>query len=318
MPSTIKFNPTYKIDIQQPPVLQSIDLIGIPPDPADQKYLPSDKFTEIAFPLTIDFSIKRSVSASLNSAEFSIYNLSAKTRALLAKDRYNQNDLGNGKERRTVIFSAGYSNQNQVMFQGNLMEAWSERRGTEIITHLNCQDGGYDAYNKYTNVTLNPPTSLRDILTTLAQSIGLNIGHASTPEGNDPLRPISLSGNAFELIQDNFGVNETFIDNQQLFFLKTNEYLPGTALLISNDTGLQGVPKRQDSIIEVSMIMEPGVRLGQLVKLESVEDPRFNGYYKVLGIEHNGTISGAISGSRITKLQLLIGSGALGDLVPAS
>ena len=316
MASTVKVNPTYILDVQYPPT-PSTTKSGL--DGATKTiYAPVNKFIEFAYPLTVEFSIKKSISATLNTADFSIYNLNPVTRQQLAKDRYNQNDLGNGLLKRLVNFKAGYQKKLVTLFSGNLMEGWSERRGTEIITRLNCQDGGYEAYNKYTQATYNPPITFQDILKGLVQDMGIPIGWLSKPDNADPLRSITLSGNTNTLIQDNFGQNQSFIENGQFYFLKENEFLPVPILVISADTGLKGVPRRQDTIIEIEMIFEPTVILGQAVQLISAIDKRFNGIYKVVGYEHSGIISGAVDGERTTRMQLLIGSGLLGGLTQAT
>ena len=85
------------------------------------------------------------------------------------------------------------------------------------------------------------------------------------------------------------------------------------AYLIQSDTGLLGTPKRYEAVLEIEMLFEPDIRLGQCVEIVSetwgnnLEDQKksFNGQYKVVGLEHNCTISGATAGTRTTKLQML-------------
>lgn len=56
------------------------------------------------------------------------------------------------------------------------------------------------------------------------------------------------------------------------------------------------------------MIFEPSIVLGQQLELESQQLPYLNQVYKVLGVSHDGIISGAKSGSMITRLELFVGT----------
>jgi hypothetical protein len=60
-----------------------------------------------------------------------------------------------------------------------------------------------------------------------------------------------------------------------------------------------------ETFIELDMLFEPRIKPSQLLELDSLTEKRFNGYYKVVGITHKGTISGATSGSCTTTLQMI-------------
>jgi len=74
------------------------------------------------------------------------------------------------------------------------------------------------------------------------------------------------------------------------------------------------VPRRQNTYIQVDIIFEPRIQVGQIVEIVSQIDPRFNGQWKVQGIKHSGTISGAVGGDCKTTLQLFYGTAPLGGL----
>jgi len=68
---------------------------------------------------------------------------------------------------------------------------------------------------------------------------------------------------------------------------------------------LLGTPKKSQNRIIVEILFEPAITVGQQVELQSRTLPNeFNQSYKVLGIEHYGTISGAKGGKLKTVLSL--------------
>lgn len=312
----MKLNRSYKLLIQNPPVnlleATSFDDNGNPIF-VDKGTFQSGGFTEIDYPLTVEFSIERTTSSSLNSGTFSIINLAQQTQEILAKDMFNNNDFGTGLQRRKVIFQAGYQELSTI-FVGDLLEGWTERNDTEIITRLRCQDGAYEAYNSYTNTTFQGSTSMNDIFNSLLQNLGLQKGVVGNiNENQNPIRGAVYNGNTFELLRDNFN-NRVFIDLDQVNLLGDEECILGQVPVISSQTGLLGVPKRQDTYIIVDIIFEPRIVTGQIIEIQSDIDPRFNGQWKVQGIKHSGTISGAVGGDCKTTLQLFYGTAPLNGL----
>ena len=52
------------------------------------------------------------------------------------------------------------------------------------------------------------------------------------------------------------------------------------------------------------MIFEPRLQIGQFIDIQSKTETIYNGTYKVIGIEHSGTISDSQSGTCKTKVSL--------------
>lgn len=291
-------------------------------------------FIEINYPLTINFVIDKNSNSSANMMNLQIYNLSEKTYSQIVQDRFNTQDLGSGIRYRQVILKAGYKNDLPVVFVGNLLEAYTQRQGVDMITTLVVQDGLYAALNSFSSFSVTKSTAFKDILNTLFDDLfngKVEKGTITDIEGTTPRGSI-YDGNTFSLIKDFFGkqvvVNlegndglsntlerDIFIDNERINILNKNDYIDiGKVLVINTDTGLLGTPMRRETYIEIEMIFEPTVILGQLVQLESATDQRFNGQYKIYGISHRGVFSGSVSDSATTTLQLYIGTSILKGL----
>ena len=316
-----KFLPSFRMFVQLPPVAP-LDYAGstnninatFAGENQVTKWKANEEFIEIAFPLTIEFDIQKSTTSDANSALFSIYNLNAKNRSLIVKDRFTQNDLNIGLERRKVIFQSGYGGKLTTTFFGNLIEGYTERKGVDFITKIEVQDGAYEMYNAISSLSVDKTTTQAQLLDVLIKDLDLKRGYIGDVfEKILSSRGKSINGNTYEAIQAEIG-DKVFVDNGLINALNVNEYIAGDVFLIDSNSGLLGIPKRTGGLINVDLMYEPLLILGQIVEIKSEFDSRFDGQYKIMAINHSGTISGAVEGNRITSIQLLIGTANLGGL----
>lgn len=268
----------------------------------------------IEMPLTIQFNIHRSVSASLNSMTLQIFNLSEHHRNLIYQDRFDT-------RRFKIIVEMGYDTLSTV-FIGDIFQAGSSREGENIITTIDARDGNFDTNQSVVNVTLAKGTTLRQTLEFLAKQFpNLTIGTISniTPGMKDVFeRPIVLEGNVYQLIKlyANLKLTQVYIDLAIVNVLGQNEILVNNNLsLIDASTGMLNTPVRDQSFLTVTTLLEPRVLMGQVVQLESKIMPQYNGIYKVLGVTHKGIISGAINGTCTSSFQMN-GNQLLGGFQP--
>lgn len=277
---------------------------------------------EVRNPITIEFDIVRNTSSSLNSATFRVYNLSETNRSIMFQNRTSVNDVS-GKRRR-VVLQAGYNtirNEDSdlaTIFTGDLLEAYSYRQGSDVITYINCQDGSFAAYNTITNKTLEKGITFREIFTELISAFKDNgvVQGAIGEIAGAPKTSVALNGNTFYLLTKDYK-DEIFIDLKKLNKLNQNEYIKsigGRVPLITSKTGLLGTPQRQGSNVVIEMLFEPQINVGQLVEVSAQFNKKFDGQFKVMGVKHSGIISDAVNGDCRTTLQLFIGNKLLGDL----
>ena len=124
-------------------------------------------------------------------------------------------------------------------------------------------------------------------------------------------RPVSLSGNPMKIAQQ-YSHDSAYIDNGKLIILENQDAIKGMIPLINDESGLLGVPKRENSLLSIDMIFEPRIVIGQIIEIKSRIQPMFNGQYKVFGIKHEGTISESVAGKAVTTLEMLVGSQVYG------
>lgn len=265
--------------------------------------------------LTVEFEISRQSLASSQEATFRVMNLSEHTRNRIFKDPYALTEF------RAVQFRAGYRDDPvlPLCFNGFLREATSYRMsgGTEMVTELKAYDGGLAMANGFTSQTIASGTSIADVLRFLAKQLPRISG---TPiVGEFPVtnkRGKVLLGNTWQLLLEESGGLAT-IDNGQVKVLNYNEAIAAEIPVINSQSGLLGSPRRAATKLDVEMLFEPRLTVGQIVQLDSVSNKLFNGTFKVMGFVHRGTISPAVAGDCKSTVSLFFGSSEL-KIVQAS
>lgn len=255
---------------------------------------------------SIEFEVVRKSAASSQTATFKIYNLGEKTRRLIFADRFDAQNRP-----RAIQFRAGYENFTPLIFNGQIKEASSKRKGVDMITTIQCYDGGLAMAAGFSAVTVVGGTPLSEVLANLAAQMPNTSGKPIV--GNftgSSVRGKVLFGNTWNIIrQESEGL--AIIDNGQVKILQPNEAIASDIPVITSASGLLGTPARSGALIEFDMLFEPRLTLGQIVQLESTTNNLYNGTYKVLGFTHSGMISPSVCGPAKTSVQLWIGNGII-------
>lgn len=266
---------------------------------------------KIELPFTLEFDVHRNSFSSASTSQFRIYNLSPNNRSQIRRDEYDTGD------RRDVSFKAGYGDKLAFGFIGNISHAWSVREGNNIVSQIECYDGGFAYINAITSAQFKAGTPQKSIITALATSLkqyGVSIGSIGDYSGSIG-RGNSYVGSTMDVLSQITG-GAVFIDNGKLNVLKDNECIQSDILLINAQTGLLGTPLLEQQFIHLDMLFEPALQIGQLVLLETstadavvpgFSNTSFNGIHKVISLHHRGTISEAVCGEAITSVGLLPG-----------
>lgn len=257
----------------------------------------------IAFPTTLDFTVVRNNLASANTGSFTIYNLNPAVRDMIFKDQFDTSVF------RAIQLFAGYDDGTtgfvSRVFNGHLKMASSHREGPNWKTEIEAYDG-YIAPKANVTTTLPSGTSLKDTIRELIKSMqnitGAVIGNGKDAESK---RGVSLMGDPMEILRQ-LTQEGIYIDDQKAYSLAADDVVPSEIRILTSENGLLNTPRKYQNLIEIECLFEPRVRPSQLLELKSVGAPRFNGVYKITGITHKGTISGAIGGECKTTIQMIL------------
>ena len=253
----------------------------------------------ITDPISIQFDVSKALFQSNNVAKIVVYNMDREVRESIYQDRL----VFDKTKTKMVTLEAGYGKKLTLICLGYIQECYSERQGTDFITSIEVLDP--DILSQYTSITFQAGTTFEEAYKYLASQFpNLQQGERGELVGTFQT-PTVFEGNSFVAINKLTG-GHTFIDNGRINTLNDNETLTNYgAYLIASETGLLDTPKRREAVLEINMLFEPTLRLGQMVEIKSETQSRFNGQYKINGITHKCTISGAEGGTRTTSIQLV-------------
>lgn len=142
-----------------------------------------------------------------------------------------------------------------------------------------------DTAGKNANIPVNIPAPLRNANEWL----------------NKTLETFSYTGTSMGLIQKisammggpNYNKNSInlSIHNDGLYAWSASDS-KGSVLLIKEKTGMVGYPRPTAGGAEVTILLNPGIKAGDVVRIESNRIPLCNGDYFVVGIKHQGELRG--------------------------
>ena len=247
------------------------------------KVVVGGKVVTITPPMNIIFDADKSVSGfGLNKLNVKIPNLSESNRTSLTKDPEQQ-------KRIPITLEVGYGDKLELIFKGTVHRAFSQQQGPDIISTLECIDGGYDLVNSYTEQTvIGRELAIQKIVGDMPNT---TIGKL-TIQG-DTVRPHVLVGASYDQLLKFAGPDEQlFIDNEQLFIIKNSEVVSLFVPQVSSETGLSNAPVRENSIVTFETIMNTDLRIGGLCNIKSKLAKHLNGVHKINTINYSGEYDG--------------------------
>lgn len=263
---------------------------------------------QFKYPTTLQFSVQRNILASCNKGRFLIRNLNSSIRNSIFKARFQYTI------ERKITLQAGYSsNPLSTVFKGNILECKSYRDegSVDFITEIDAFDMSFPIVNSTSigsSLNISPTPLFKEVIKALVEDL-VKSGAQKGIIGNFPgrhHRPYSSSGNTWELLQAETN-KHCFFDNGKVNCLQDSECLLGDLTLISSATGLLGTPKITDNYLTLQCLFEPRAIVGQQIYVQSRTIPnQWNQIYKVIGLSHEGTISGSINGKCKTTINTVI------------
>lgn len=259
-----------------------------------------DKEITISPEFRVTFDVTKSIKGSLNKATVQIYNLSQAHRDKIKKDEDEKKEGAtetkpkdeNSKRELPPDYmqfelKAGYS-KIETIFKGAIAVAKSKREGANFVTTIEAYDGLYDLKNSYTSKVVKGNVSsqiIQDMPT---------VKQGKITEQSPLLRPRVLVGNSFKLIEQNLEENETYyIDDGVMHIIKEKEVTSSYIPLVNSSTGLLNSPDLAEKEVFFETQMNPLIKIGCLIQLESLYEKRLNGIYKVNTIHYTGDYFGS-------------------------
>ena len=215
------------------------------------------------------FNVRRGDFQNPNSCDLRIYNLSDDTAHSLANP--------NSAEFTQVAISAGYDGNFGLIFNGTIKQVRIGRENQkDTYVDITAADG--DAAYNYATISQSlaatgaNATGIAAALLTALQSKQITANPANVEFGTDnPVRGKVLYGLARDELRDFAAANNCSWSSQdgQLTFIPLTADLPGDTPVISATTGLIGIPEQTQQGIQMRVLLNPFLKIGQAVKLDN-------------------------------------------------
>lgn len=244
--------------------------------------------------LRIRFKAEKGLAAEPNVLDLSIYNLARETRA-----KMQSRDI-------PVIVVAGYKTGAQVIFSGEVRTVDHVREGADWNTHVQSGDGEIAFRGCFSSYSFAPGTSWRDVATTIAKDLKVNVGDAvaKMASGNISgtidsfLQGYSAHGPTVREVDRvmRAGGLEWSIQDGKLQVLPQRATSDEPAIVLSAGTGMVGSPdhcapqKDEPAVLKVKSLLQGGLRPGRAV---SIQASKTNGLYRCTKVVHVGDTHGA-------------------------
>ena len=279
------------------------------------RILEPDETYTIDSKITLVLDINRNLFSSANTAVFRFYNLSPELQASLWRDPMQETKYVK------ITLNAGYGQVMPVVFTGlaTQISTYRQSGGTDFITEIQASEAAFLYQYGFVNMTLAEDTKFKDFLNTIMDNQpDCELGFV-TDKIQNLKKDTSFYGQTMDVLNNEYGQYQIFIDNGQMHVLAENDVIPTDEIyVITAQSGLLGSPRRMDYTVELDMLFEPGLINGQKVKVLSDSMPWLNNDYKVIGFNHKGIISPTVNGTLITHVTLSLGEGIFNDLTKTS
>jgi murein DD-endopeptidase MepM/ murein hydrolase activator NlpD len=260
----------------------------------------------VKYPITLNMKIDLDILGNASTGLLQFTNLERTIQAKLYIDRFTKQ-----KQKNIVVnLYAGYQNCMPLIFSGNVIICNSYRYSGSVdwTTEVQAFAGGALEQYGFINATFTERTEIKDVLDyMLKDNPEIKLGCIS-PDLKPLTKNTTFIGQTLDILGRNFGDYDIFIDKGKLHVLGQRDVIKGELLVLTDSSGLLGVPRKSDVFVEAELLFEPQIQLGQAISLISksqlIQDLGFNQAYEVVGIRHQGIISDRSSGILTTSVVL--------------
>lgn len=215
------------------------------------------------------FGIHRGDIQTPNYADIRVYNLDETTIQSIEK------------EFTRIVVQGGYEGQFGILFDGQIKQVRRGREDVDTYIDITAADGD-SAYNfAVTAMSLaagqtTPNDQISAILKGMAE-FGIQQGYAPEfDDGNALPRGKVLFGLSRDQMRKFCQSTSTSwsIQDGKLEVIPLTSFKPGDAVVITAATGMVGLPQQTQNGISVKMLLNPNVKIGQLLKIDNASIQR--------------------------------------------
>lgn len=244
--------------------------------------------------LRVSFTVKKTSKRTTNKCTVEIYNIS--------NESYNK--ISDNSLENILILNAGYAGSSdfeKVLFAGNIVDVHKESKYPDIVTVIECADS-IPQINR--SISYKAGTTARKILDDIVKLFPVaNRNKVEIPNIDDLEygNGFSDSGKLSDIltqIADALNL-EWSVQNNELKIIKKNGDDGTRGILLTNETGLIGLPEKNNDIAisgqkdkkyagwKVKCLLQPQLEPNGIIEIRSNEITG-NTFFKVVSVSHSG------------------------------
>lgn len=240
--------------------------------------------------IDVRFSIHKYMGVVMNEATIDIYNLAKEDIEYLTT--FTSQFIAYEKRKRIRIF-AGYKDTNVgLIFDGDITEA-IPTTPPDIILRCKAMTGHY-GNSTIISKSITEPITVKDMLKQASSWMGKEINDYSTTDKK--INGFYFTGAATQLIgQINNIPNITCYEEDGALCVvdSNNPNINKEIRQINQSSGMIEIPQPDALGITVKVLLDPNIRLGQTIQIESSLIPACNGQYWIYELTHRGQLRGS-------------------------
>lgn len=236
--------------------------------------------------LKIEFDLEKALRPRPNAGTIRIWNLKDST-AKFAKGATE------------VQIVAGYANNSGLVYKGDLRRASNRRKGQEfttkreginMVTELGIGGHLEALTSAYFQQSYAGTVPLKNVVTDALPTFSLVAANIDVLP-DITLEDFTWSGKTSDLLDSllldtDFGWYE---DDGLIVFHETETPVELNPVKVSANTGLLSTPEIQRFGVKFTTMLNPALRIGGLVDLESIDNPEANGRWKIKKLKLRGS-----------------------------
>ena len=222
---------------------------------------------------------------------------------------------------KSIVLKAGYSDSIDIIFSGVIRNVIRGRSGPTTSIQLICRGGKLTDEQSIVNV----PAANGQRVTDLIRSCGAALGYPITIDESqfedvDPyINGYSLQGDP-RVYLDKLAAAHEFsyiIENDKLVVVRNGSYRQGDVHIISQFTGMEGIPEITEVGADVTTRLNPKIRIGGRFRIESdlatfnfsnlyfrdIPESAGQGEYNIWRVGYTGDTWGDTWSTRITGIR---------------
>ncbi|MGN0016204.1 MAG: baseplate hub protein [Candidatus Avelusimicrobium sp.] len=238
--------------------------------------------------LNVRFNIVKRAGSTMNRAEVAICNLKKSTVDYLTTINALEQDQ---KNRKVIRLFAGYEGQTGQIFEGDIIRALPSAP-PDVWLQAQCLSGYHNNLQLVT-LALNGGVDIKEICSQAAAQLNLKLEWNTTQKKKvdqfvyqGPMTAVIRQLNELKGIR-------VYQDDDRLVVEDENPAPPeagDTVRQFSLKSGLIGLPEPDLFGVKFKVLLDPSLRCGQAVRLESMQIPAASGLYYIYSITHRGEL----------------------------